>query len=185
MTNFQPLLDRNAAFATTGAHAGLAPVPNHQVFAVTCMDPRVDPAHVLGVGLGDAIVFRNAGGRVTDAVIREIAFVGALTEMLFGDEAPTFEVAVIHHTGCGTAFLADDGFNAAFAERTGIDPDELRLEAVLDPQTSVRADVAALRASALLPGHAVVSGHVYDLDTGRVETVVTPGEDPSGRPTST
>lgn len=172
MSDFQPLLDRNAAFAATGSHEGLLPFPNHQVFAITCMDPRVDPAHILGVGLGDAIVFRNAGGRVTDAVEREIAFVGALTELMTGGEPDDFEVAVIHHTSCGTGFLADDGFNAAFAERTGIDPDELRHEAVVDPDSTVRADVDRLRESPLLPAHAVVSGHVYDLGTGEVRTVV-------------
>ncbi len=172
MSNFTPLLDRNAAFAATGAHDGLTPLPRHQVFAVTCMDGRVDPAHFLGIGPGDALVFRNAGGRVTDAVLREVAFVGAVTERMFGGDAPTFEVAVIHHTGCGTAFLADDEFNAAFSEATGTDPDELRHEAVLDPRASVRTDVALLRNSPMLPGHAVVSGHVYDVDTGLVETVV-------------
>ncbi len=170
--NFTPLLERNSSFAETGAHQGLAPIPNHQVFAVTCMDPRVDPAHVLGVGLGDAIVFRNAGGRVTDAVIREVAFVGAITETMFGAEAPTFEVAVIHHTSCGTAFLADDSFNAAFASRIGAEPEELRAEAVTDPFASVVHDVERLRSSAALPAHAVVSGHVYDLETGLVQTVV-------------
>ena len=172
MTDFQPLLDRNLDFADRGDHEGLVPFPNHQVFALTCMDPRVDPAHILGVGLGDAIVFRNAGGRVTDAVIREVAFIGALTDLMSGGEPQTFEVAVIHHTGCGTAFLADDAFNAAFAERTGVDPDELRHEAVLDPHATVHTDVAKLRSSPLLPAHAIVSGHVYDVDSGRVETVV-------------
>ena len=71
------------------------------------MDGRVDPAHILGVELGDALVMRNAGGRVNDEVISEIAFIGALTEQLFGDDAPPFEVAVLHHTACGTGFLAD------------------------------------------------------------------------------
>ena len=70
MSDFQPLLDRNAEFATTGAHAGLAPVPNHQVFAVTCMDPRVDPAHVLGVGLEKTKDYAEAESALRQAVER-------------------------------------------------------------------------------------------------------------------
>lgn len=171
MTEITPLLERNAAFAATGAHEGLTPFPNHQVFVITCMDGRVDPAHILGVGLGDAIVFRNAGGRATDDAIREVAFVGHLQAMMFGDDAPTFEVAVLHHTNCGTGFLADPTFRDGFAERTGLAAAQLEAEAVVDPHATVLADVAKLRGSSLLPANAVVSGHVYDLDTGVVTTV--------------
>jgi carbonic anhydrase len=172
MTNFDPLLERNQAFAQTGAHQGLTPVPNHQVFVVTCMDGRVDPAHILGVELGDALVMRNAGGRVNDEVISEIAFIGALTEQLFGDEAPPFEVAVLHHTACGTGFLADDDFRRTYAERIGADEQELADQAVTDPTRSVRTDLDRLLASPLLPARVSVSGHVYDVETGLVSTVV-------------
>ena len=172
MTNLSPFLDRNRHFATTGVHDGLTPMPNHQVFVITCMDGRVDPAHILGVELGDALVYRNAGGRVTDDAVREVAFVGAVTEMMLGDEAPTFEVAVIHHTNCGTGLLADDNFNRSFSRRIGAGGDELRAEAVVDPRATVAADVERLRSSTLLPAHAVVSGHVYNVETGMIETVV-------------
>jgi carbonic anhydrase len=171
MTNLTPFLHRNQAYADGGAYNGLTPMPKQQVFVITCMDGRVDPAHFLGVGPGEALVYRNAGGRVTEEAVREVAFIGAVTEMMLGDEAPTFEVAVIHHTDCGTAFLADDNFNRAFSETTGIAGNELEAEAVVDPYRTVAADVARLRSSALLPAHAVVSGHVYDVHTGLVETV--------------
>ena len=104
MSNISPLLERNKEFARTGAHTGLTPVPKYKVFVVACMDGRVDPAHILGIDPGDALVMRNAGGRVTDEVIREVAFIATLTETLFGDDAPPFEVAVIHHTRCGSSF---------------------------------------------------------------------------------
>lgn len=172
MTNLTPFLDRNQAFAAGAGHEGLTPMPKHQVFVITCMDGRVDPAHFLGVGPGEALVYRNAGGRVTDEAVREVAFIGAVTEMMLGDEASVFEVAVIHHTKCGTAFLADDDFNRAFSATTGLDPDELEAEAVVHPHQTVQVDVERLRNSSLLPAHAVVSGHVYDVDTGTVETVV-------------
>jgi carbonic anhydrase len=172
MSNLDPLLERNQAFALAGAHQGLSPMPEHQLFIVSCIDPRVDPAHILGAGAGDALVLRNAGGRVTNEVIEEIAFIAALTENMFGDDAPPFEVAVIHHTSCGTRFLADDDFRRSFAARIDADETELAAAAVTDPIQSVRQDVEKLQASPLVPSRVTVSGHVYDVDAGLVETVV-------------
>jgi len=181
MSNITPLLERNKKFARTGADVGLKPVPRHKCFVVTCMDGRVDPAHILGLDPGDALVMRNAGGRVNDEVIREVAFIATLTETLFGDAAPPFEVAVIHHTECGSGFLADDDFRRGFADRVGASEQELATQAVTDPAQSVRADVEALLASPLLPGRMSVSGHVYDVTTGLVTTVAAPQESEPSR----
>lgn len=173
MTMFDPLLDRNPEFAATEAHVGLTPVPRHQVFVMSCIDSRVDPAILLNLDMGDALVLRNAGGRVNDEAIQEIAFIGAVTDMMAGDGTPdSIEVAVLHHTGCGTGFFADDNFRNAFAEETGADAAKLLASAVIDPVETVKADVELLRKSELLPAHAIVSGHVYDVDTGLVETIV-------------
>ena len=171
MSKLDPLLERNQAFARSGAHEGITPMPTHQVFVISCIDPRVDPAHILGAGPGDALVLRNAGGRVTEEVIEEIAFIAALTETMFGDEAPPFEVAVIHHTGCGTAFLGDDDFRHSFADRIDADETELAETAVVDPVQSATHDVERLLASPLVPDRVAVSGHVYDIETGLVETI--------------
>src|ERR1700689_1222073 len=140
MSSLRPLLKRNRAFAATGAHAGLAIMPRQQVFLVTCLDPRVDPAAFLGVELGDAPVIRNAGGRVTEAVIDDIAFISYLARTMIPD-GPLFEVAIVHHTGCGSGFVADAGFRSAFAAGTGLDEAALAAEAVIDPVATVRADV--------------------------------------------
>lgn len=172
MTHLTPFLERNRTFALTGAHEGLTPMPVHQLIVVTCMDGRVDPAHILGVELGDALVVRNAGGRVTNDVLQEIAFIGLVTDMMFGDEAPPFEVAVIHHTSCGSAFLADAEFRAGLAARTGADESDLLGAAVTDPDESVAHDLDRLRRSGVLPERASISGHVYDIDTGLVRSVV-------------
>jgi carbonic anhydrase len=172
-SNLRPLLERNRAFAATGAHAGLVIMPRQQVFLVTCLDPRVDPAAFLGVGLGDAPVIRNAGGRVTEAVIDDIAFIGYLARTMIPD-GPLFEVAVVHHTGCGTGFLADAAFRSGLAARTGLDEASLAAEAVIDPAATVRADVERLLASAKVPPQISVSGHVYDLQTGLVTTIAGP-----------
>ena len=176
MSKLDPLLERNQSFARAGGHDGVTPMPNHQVLVISCMDHRVDPAHILGISLGDALVLRNLGGRVSDETIRDIAFIAALTETMFGDEAPPFEVAVIHHTECGSGFLADDDFRRGFADRVGASEQELATQAVTDPAQSVRADVEALLASPLLPGRMSVSGHVYDVTSGLVTVAVAPVE---------
>lgn len=171
MSNFSPLLERNHAFATGDAHVGITPVPNHQLIVVTCMDHRVDPAHVLGIDLGDAMVLRNAGGRVNDDVIDEILFIATLTETVFGENALSFEVAVVHHTQCGTGFLADPEFRANYARRIGGDEEALAAQAVIDPEATVRHDVERILSSSAVPTRVSVSGHIYDLDTGLVTTV--------------
>src|ERR1700726_2607851 len=107
MTRMTPLLERNEQFARTYTPAPLG-LPTAPVCAVACLDPRVAPAIVLGLQLGDAPVIRNAGGRVTQAVIDDIAFLAFLIDQLSGAQGAAdtiFEVAVVHHTQCGTAFL--------------------------------------------------------------------------------
>lgn len=172
MSQLDPLLDRNPAFAATGAHKDLQTMPRHQTLLVTCMDPRVDPAAFFRLELGDAPVLRNAGGRVTRDVIEEVAFVGHVTKTMFGDGAPRFEVCVIQHTGCGSGMFANAEFSRGYAELIDANATEVAGRAVTDPDVTVRGDVELLRRSPLLPSNATVSGHVYDVDTGLVRTVV-------------
>ena len=174
MTRMTPLLARNEQFARTYSAAALG-VPATQVFIVTCLDHRVDPAIVLGLRLGDAPVIRNAGGRVTQAVIDDIAYLGFLAEQLFGDQGAAdtlFEVAIVHHTQCGTGFLADPGFRHQAAEATGLPEAALEASVVTDPQATVKADVERLLTAPSLSPKVSVSGHVYDIATGRLTTTV-------------
>jgi carbonic anhydrase len=173
MSKLDPLLERNRAFQATGAYAGLSLMPAHPVFVVTCLDPRVDPAAFLGLGLGDAPVVRNAGGRVTESVIDDVAFISYMIGAVL-TEGPLFEVAVIHHTGCGTGVLADAGFRSAFATRTGIDESVLAGEAVVDPEETVAADVNRLLASPKVSDRITAAGYVYDVDDGLVRMIVPP-----------
>src|ERR1700747_1789960 len=98
-----PLLERNEQFARAYAPVPLA-LPAARVMVLTCVDHRVDPAITLGLKLGDAPVLRNAGGRVTESVIGEIAYLAFLGQRLFSGQLTVddgrFEVAVIHHTQC-------------------------------------------------------------------------------------
>src|SRR6516225_4517473 len=135
MTRMNPLLERNERFARDYTPVPLGP-PTAQVVIVTCLDHRVDPAIVLGLELGEVPVIRNAGGRVTQAVVDDIAFLGLLAEQLFVDQDDTdtlFEVAVVHHTQCGTGFLSDPAFRHQVAEVTGLPEAALEASAVIDP----------------------------------------------------
>ena len=163
-------LERNRAFAAAGGHEGAVVFPRLGLFVVTCIDPRVDPAHFLGLGLSDAIVLRNVGGRVTPEGINDVAFIGQLAESILPD-GPLFEVAVIHHTQCGTGALADDDFRGRYAERIGARESTLRERAVLDPAGTVIQDVERLRTAPAISRRVTVSGHVYDVVTGLVQTI--------------
>jgi carbonic anhydrase len=172
MTDLDQLLDRNKHFATTQAHQALPISPRRGVCVITCLDPRTDPADLLELELGDAAVIRNAGGRVTQAVIDDLAFISYLSETILKPEGPMFEVAVIHHTKCGTSFLANADFRRNFAAHVDGDEAALATEAVTDPVQTVRHDVELLRSSAVLSPKIRVSGHVYDVDTGVVTTIM-------------
>ena len=188
MTNLDPLLERNRAFATTGAHTGLSMMPNQPIFVVTCLDPRVDPAAFLGVGLGDAPVVRNAGGRITDAVIDDIAFISYLAGTILGD-GPLFEVAVIHHTNCGMEFFTDDVMRDLLA--SSLETAELGAQGfrdvgkgpgsaegqfidwltIKDAKQAVVDDVTRIRRHALVPKKIPIYGYIYDVKTGRLVEV--------------
>jgi carbonic anhydrase len=169
--NIDAALERNRAFAAAGGHQGAVVFPNLRLFVITCLDPRVDPAHFLSLGLSDAMVLRNVGGRVTPEVINDVAFIGQLAENALPD-GPLFEVAVIHHTQCGTGALVDDTFRRRYAERIGAEESTLRERAVLDPAATVTHDVQHLRSAPAISPRVTVSGHVYDVVTGLVDTAI-------------
>ncbi len=174
MTRMTPLLERNEQFARTYTPAALG-LPAAQVLVVTCLDHRVDPAIVLGLQLGDAPVIRNAG----DASPRPSSTTSPSSPSSPGScpaararPDTLFEVAIVHHTQCGTGFLADPGFRHQAAEATGLAEAALEASAVADPHTTVKADVERLLTSPLLSPKVSVSGHVYDIATGRVTTTL-------------
>ena len=175
LSNIAPLLDRNRAFAADPAARQDRPrlpfIPNLNLYIVTCIDCRVDPAQVLGVKLGEALVQRNIGGRITPAIIADIAYAGYLVDAK-APEGPYFEVAIIHHTDCGSALLADDDLRHGFARRIGTDERTLADTPVLDPARTVRTDVERVLWAEEIPQNVRVSGHVYDIGTGLVTTII-------------
>jgi carbonic anhydrase len=168
-------LQRNREFAGTDAKAKVPQIPfipNRQLYVITCVDPRVDPADVLGLELGDAIVARNVGGRVTPALLQDLAWISYL-HTVKTPGADWFEIAVIHHTDCGSALFADDELRHGFAAG-GFDEAEVARLAVVDPAATVAADVARLIGYPHLAADVRVSGYAYDLETGLLATVVPP-----------
>jgi len=174
MTRMTALLARNARFAR-GYVPGALGLPAARMIVVTCLDHRVDPAIVLGLKLGDAPVIRNAGGRVSQAVIDDLAYLAYLVEQMSGGPTTSQarpEIAVVHHTQCGTGPLADPAFRRRAAESTHLPEATLEASAVADPYRTVAVDVERLRAAPALATKVNVSGHVYDIATGRVTTIV-------------
>ncbi len=169
--SFDLFLGRNRLFAESVDRPTLMVMPDSPVLILTCADPRVEPAAFLGVGAAEAVVLRNTGGRVTDSVISDIAMLSQVGEYLRpGHQGQPLEVAIIHHTHCGTAFLDDHGFRHQLAARAGCDEAVLAAHAVTNPYDSVETDVNLLLNTPIDVGHIAVSGHVLDLESGRVST---------------
>ena len=157
------LVRRNAVFAATGAFAGL-PFPTSETLQVLgCVDSRVDPGVVLGLELGEGVVMRNIGGRVTPAALRSWALLGRLGQ----GRPPGGHLVILQHTDCGITRLA--GYPEQLAGRDLEERGELAAKAVADPYAAVRVDAAIAR-QALPPGR-LVSGLVYDVGTGLIEIV--------------
>ncbi len=170
------LLDRNRSFAEQFAAGDLKILPRMSTIILTCLDARVDPAHLFGLGLGDALVIRNAGGRITPAVIRDLGILGVLAAVVSqpGTSPMQPELVVIHHTDCGMARLAKPAIQGQVAKRLGLSVDEVSAMAISDPTTSVHDDVERLRHTPGTPDQLVVSGFVYDVSNGTINQVVPP-----------
>jgi carbonic anhydrase len=129
---------------------------------VACMDARLNPYGVLGLSEGDSHVIRNAGGVVTDDVIRSLA----ISQRLLG----TTEIVLIHHTGCGMLTFRDDEVKAQIEADTGIRP-PFALEAFPDLDGDVRQSIARIKASPFVPHKDSIRGFVYEIETGRLREV--------------
>lgn len=110
---------------------------------------------------------------MTPAIIQDVAYIGYLVETKAPD-GPYFEAAIIHHTDCGSGLLADEELRHGFSQWTGYDERMLAELPVLDPPVTVRADVERLLSDPRISPRITVSGHVYDVHTGRVTTIVEP-----------
>ena len=165
MSEVDRLKEANASFAERFDNGDLEIPPARPLVILTCIDARVDPATSLGLDLGDAHVIRNAGGRATEDAIRSLL----ISSWLLG----TREFAVIHHTDCGMTKFTDPVLRDMIRDQTGVEVD-MEFLSFEDPEQSARDDVDAIRGTKGFPDGVTVSGHVYDVRTGRLDEVVAP-----------
>jgi carbonic anhydrase len=155
------LVANNRRYAET--FDGPLPLPPARgVAVVACMDARLNVYAILGLAEGEAHVIRNAGGAVTDDVIRSLA----ISQRLLG----TREIVLIHHTECGMLTFTDDEFKAAIQEDTGIRP-PWAAEAFGDLDADVRQSIARIKASPFVPHRDAVRGFVFDVASGKLSEV--------------
>jgi carbonic anhydrase len=165
------VIDRFVTHSRTYARSfdkGHLPMPpGKKVAVVACMDARLDVYRVLGLAEGDAHVIRNAGGVVTDDVIRSLA----ISQRLLGTE----EIVLVHHTDCGMLTFHDDEVKRQIEEETGLRP-PFALEAFGDPEEDVRQSIRRIRASPFVPRKASIRGFVFDVEHGSLHEVEADGE---------
>lgn len=159
MSAIDEMVTANEAYAATYQEA--SGKPRRQLVVVTCMDARIDPAAAFGLAPGEAHVLRNAGGIVTDDVIRSLV----VSQRQLG----TTEIALVHHSGCGQTTYTDDDLAAQLAKE-GAEP-SWRGGAFTDPAEDVRAGLAKVRDCPWLPNRDAVRGFVLDVSTGRLTEV--------------
>jgi carbonic anhydrase len=156
MRTIDDLLASNRAYAESAGTNHLDVRPRMQLAVVTCMDSRIDTFAALGLAGGEAHILRNAGGVITDDVIRSLA----ISQRRLG----TRQVMLIHHTDCGMQTLTDDSFRAELQEATGMAP-AFAIESFTDAEADVRQSILRVRRSEFIPHRDVVRGFVYDVDT--------------------
>jgi carbonic anhydrase len=156
------LLENAHRYAQSFDKGDLPLPPAKHVAVVACMDARLNPYGLLGLTEGDAHVIRNAGGVVTLDGLRSLA----ISQRLLG----TTEIILIHHTDCGMLTFSDDGFRAQILADTGIKP-LWAAEAFDDLDSSVRQNIARIKAEPSIPVKDAVRGFVYDVKTGDLREV--------------
>jgi carbonic anhydrase len=156
MTQVARLLEANKGYAAARANVA-DPKPSRHIAVVTCMDARIDVFAVLGLHLGEAHVIRNAGGRVTDDVLRSLA----LSCQVLGVDT----VVVMQHTKCGLVGVTEDELR----ELTGAD---LGFYAIDDHHARLREDIDLLAAKPYLAPVKVIAGCVYDVESGEIDDLV-------------
>jgi carbonic anhydrase len=156
------LLANNRTFSGASPARHLDVRPSRRLAVVACMDSRLDVFAALGLRDGEAHILRNAGGVITDDVIRSLA----VSQRRLG----TREVMLIHHTDCGMQTLSDDEFRAELQEATGVSP-AFAIESFKDLDANVRQSILRVRRSAFLPHRDAVRGFVYDVDSHMLREV--------------
>ena len=163
MSYFENFLKANQAYVELHGDLHLSIKPKTKVAIVTCMDSRLHVAPALGLALGDAHILRNAGGRVTEDMIRSLV----ISQQQMG----TREIVVLHHTDCGAQTFNNEDFREHLKCELGVDVSEQDFLPFQDIDESVREDMKLLRECPLIPDDVIISGAVYDVDTGSMREI--------------
>lgn len=161
--NAEDLLSGNASFAEHFDDATLEVQPTRHLTIVTCMDSRIDVFKVLGLENGEAHIIRNAGGVITDDVIRSLC----LSQRFLG----TQEIVLVHHTDCGLQHISEDEFKTKLESELGIKP-WWALESFEDPYADVLQSMHRLHLTPFVEHKEYIRGFVYDVTTGKLNEVV-------------
>ena len=163
MSYFENFLKANKAYVELHGELHLPIKPKTKVAIVTCMDSRLHVAPALGLTLGDAHILRNAGGRVTEDMIRSLV----ISQQQMG----TREIVVLHHTDCGAQTFNNEDFQEHLKCELGVDVSGQDFLPFQDIDESVREDMKLLRECPLIPDDVIISGAVYDVDTGSMREI--------------
>jgi carbonic anhydrase len=163
-TGFEDLLTANEEYAARFTSGDLAGTAARRLAVVTCMDSRIEPLQMLGLSKGDAKILRNAGGRVTDDVLRTLV----LATHLLG----VHRVMVVEHTDCRMSKVDDEQVHRTIEDQAGVDTRSLEFHTIPDQKAALERDVQRIRSFPYLPKALAVVGCLYDVHTGRVQIVV-------------
>ena len=162
-TGFEDLLDKNRSYAENFHLAGFDGIAKAGVAIVTCMDSRIDPLGIIGLEPGDAKIFRNPGGRVTEAALEALVLATHLLNVN--------RILVVPHTRCAMTSSTENELRERITELSGIDASWQSFGVIDDQVQKLREDLAKVRSHPLIPDSALVGGFIYDVDTGLLQPV--------------
>jgi len=160
---FDDVLEANAEFSAHFQNSGLPARAAKGLAVLTCMDSRINPFDILGIGPGDAKVLRNAGGRVTEDVLRTLVLGAYLLDVT--------RVLVMPHTQCRMAESTENDIHALIGAEYGVDTRSLEFRTTDDQVASLRHDLVRIHAYPLLPKAMQIGGAIFDVETGSLQPV--------------
>ena len=163
LETFADVVAGNDTFVAEFSGMGLSGHANKGLAVITCMDSRIDPLRIVGMEPGDVKILRNAGARVTDDMLRTLVLA---THLLGVDR-----ILVMPHTDCRMASADEESIHAAIKEQSGIDTRSIEIRTVRDQEAALVSDIQRIRSFPLLAPGTAVAGAIYNVRTGRLDTV--------------
>ena len=163
MTDFDDLLAANKTFAENFAYGGFDGIARAGVALVTCMDSRIDPLGMLGLKAGDAKIFRNPGGRVTEGALEALVLSTHLLNVN--------RILVVPHTRCAMASSTEEQLHERVSASAGVDSTWQPFHVIGDQTAQLRPDLHKVRSHPLIPATVAIGGFIYDVDSGLLNPI--------------